>query len=773
MDGTPCYDVVTQGGCFHPNNVQHLFPKDHLLIEMHAEGYLGVPLKDEQGSILGLLALVDDKPMVENAQTLNLLNSLSARAGIELQRMESDKKLQLSSRVFSDTHEGITITDADMNIIDVNPSFCDITGYNRDDVLGKNLRELNSSEQSPEFYEEMWRVISEVGHWQGEVWNRRKSGELYAELLTISTLLGDDDEVKNYIGVFTDITQSKEQQEKLHLMAHYDVLTGLPNRALFVDRFSQAIAHSKRAKKQLAICFLDLDNFKPINDNYGHEVGDKLLIEVAQRITANIREEDTVSRQGGDEFALLLNNIESTSECEQTLRRIHQALSQPYIIDDYPHNITASSGVTLYPNDQGDVDTLLRHADQAMYQSKLLGKHRYHVFNPESDLLTIKKHNHLQEIEQALVNNEFCLYYQPKVNMATGNVFGAEALIRWIHPDKGIIPPIDFLPFLEGTELEIKIGKWVINQALAQLEEWNKRNIRLEISVNIASHHLRSETFFADLDTALAKYSLVDSQCLQLEILESSALGELSAISNIINACQSTLGVNIALDDFGTGYSSLTHLRSLPVNTIKIDQSFVRDMLDDPGDYAIIDGIIGLSNSFNRQVIAEGVETTSHGLMLLTMGCQDVQGYCIARPMPAIDMIDWLANYIPNHEWLAYGEKKYTIKDNKVMLFRLIAERWRDRFTQSILSPSVSTEFRPIMSDAQCSCGIWIQRAKQEKLFELEGLTRLDDAHEAMHLIAHTILDQEQTGNHDEALGGLTGFQTAYEHLLSVLEMCE
>lgn len=353
------------------------------------------------------------------------------------ERKLAEEQLQLSARVFSDTHEGITITDANKKIVDVNPAFCEITGYSRTEVIGENPRILSSGKQTPEFYEVMWQEINEHGHWQGEVWNRKKNGEVYAELLTISSLTNDSDEITNYVGVFTDITSSKRQQEQLSLMAHYDVLTGLPNRALFVDRFHQAIAHSKRTETMLAICFLDLDNFKPVNDNYGHETGDKLLIEVAKRISANLREEDTVSRQGGDEFALLLNDIESYTQCEQTLQRIHHALAEPYLINDYPHKITASSGVTLYPSDNGDIDTLLRHADQAMYQAKLAGKHRHQLFNPEQDKHTINKHHQLDEIKRALINDNFNLYFQPKVNMVTGDVFGVEALIRWLHPDRG------------------------------------------------------------------------------------------------------------------------------------------------------------------------------------------------------------------------------------------------------------------------------------------------------------------------------------------------
>ena len=769
LEGTPCQSIMNGGTFFYPNEIQHHFPNDQILKDMHAEGYLGLPLKDETGRILGVIALIDDKPMSDNAHTLNLLGSLSTRVSMELVREEFNQKLLLSSRVFSETHEGIIIADANRLIVDVNPAFCTITGYSREDVIGKSPSLLNSDKQSPEFYQSMWQQLNEKGHWQGEVWNRRKNNELYAERLSASVLKGVDDKVTHYVGVFTDITDSKHQQEQLSLMAHYDVLTGLPNRALFTDRFAQAIAHSNRTDNQLAVCFLDLDDFKPINDSYGHEVGDQLLIEVAKRISSNIREEDTVSRQGGDEFALLLSDIESVKQCEETLRRVHQGLSKPYLIDGHTLFITASSGVTLYPLDGGDVDTLLRHADQAMYQGKLAGKNRYHLFDIEHDQHTIRKHHRLDEIEAALINKEFQLYYQPKVNMVTGEVFGVEALIRWLQPGKGIVPPMEFLPVIQGTELEVKVGDWVINEALTQLEQWQRKGIQLEVSVNIASHHLQSEEFHYKLEKLLAEHQSVAPKDLQLEILESSALGDLSAISRIMDTCQGGLGVQFALDDFGTGYSSLTHLRGLPADTIKIDQSFVRDLLDDPSDYAITNGVIGLAYSFNRKVIAEGVETTNHGLMLLIMGCEEAQGYGIAKPMPASDFPQWLERYTPNKQWLDYGNKYRTAKLKRLTLFDLVAAHWKDRFIRNIQSTPADVEHWPIMYTGHCPCGTWVKLAREEQLFESEDIDRLSETHEAFHAIADSLLLQYQDGVIDTARKGVPELQTAYEKMNNVL----
>lgn len=665
LEGTPCQKVVQDNVCFYPDNIQELFPQNKLLVDQKVKSFQGVALKDKLQNVLGVLALLDDKPMIEKPHTSSLLNSLAVRASIELERRASDERQELSARIFNETHEGILITNADGTIIDVNPTFCEITGYSREEAIGQNPRILNSGRQSPDFYTEMWQSIIAQGHWQGELWNRKKNGDLFAEMLSISALKDEYGHTSNYISLFSDITESKKQKEQLELMAHYDVLTHLPNRVLFADRFIQAIAHSKRTETLLVVCFLDLDYFKLVNDTYGHDVGDKLLIEVAKRIKASIREEDTVSRQGGDEFAVLLGDIESLEHCQKMLDRLHFSLAQPYLIDEKLLNISASSGVTLYPLDNADLDTLLRHADQAMYQAKLAGRNDFNLFNADEDQQLIVKHHQLEEIQHALKNGEFRLYYQPKVNMTTGEVFGAEALIRWSHPVKGLIPPLDFLPLIDGTTLEIKIGDWVISEALKQIKLWQQQGLSLEISVNIASYHLQSPSFITQLEAALALHPDIKSKSLQLEILESSALSDLTAISTIIKTCQNDLGVNIALDDFGTGYSSLSHLRYLSADIIKIDQSFVRDMLDDPDDYAIINGVIGLAHAFNREVIAEGVETTEHGLMLLRMGCEQAQGYGIARPMPAGELSGWLDNYQANEEWILCGNEV----SSKVELF--------------------------------------------------------------------------------------------------------
>ena len=568
-----------------------------------------------------------------------------------LRYKQTVKELKFSARVFSNTHEGIMITESDGRIIEVNPAFSAITGYPSEEVMGLTPRIFRSGKHEQAFYEDMWQSLVEQGHWHGEVWNRNKRGEVFAELLDISALKDANGNTINYVAIFSDITRSKEQQTELELMAHYDALTQLPNRALFYDRFLQAVARSKRSSSLLAVCFLDLDDFKRVNDTRGHHIGDQLLVTVAERIKSNLREEDTVSRQGGDEFTLLLGDIEHVHQADSLLSRIVEVLAEPYEIDGQTIDISVSLGATLYPADDGDIDTLIRHADKAMYQAKLAGKNRCQIFSLDDAHRAMRKHHQLEEIKQALINKEFKLYYQPKVNMETGQVYGAEALIRWIHPEKGLIPPLDFLPLIERTDLEVQVGGWVINEALAQITRWQQQGLTLEVSVNIASHHLQSVGFFKQLSAALDRNPEVKPHSLQLEILESSALGDLVTISGIIKRCQDSLGVSVALDDFGTGYSSLTHLRSLSADVIKIDQTFVRDMLDEKGDLALIEGIIGLAKAFDCQVIAEGVETADHGMLLIRIGCLYAQGYGIARPMPADEVLAWVGEYEAAEPW--------------------------------------------------------------------------------------------------------------------------
>jgi len=556
------------------------------------------------------------------------------------ERRQIEEKLRLTARVFDTTMETVVITDADRNLIDMNMAFCMVTGYSREEVLGKNPRFLKSNRHPLAFYEAMWQAIANKGHWSGEIWNRKKNGETFPVWLTISTLLDENGAITHYVGIASDISLLKQHEKQLEHIAHYDALTGIPNRVLLADRMKQAIAQTGRKQKLLGICYLDLDGFKPINDSFGHEAGDRVLIEIAQRISAALRSGDTVARLGGDEFAVLLLELEGEEECRGTVERLLEAIGEPLSVSDKTFMVTASIGVTLYPHDDQDPDTLLRHADQAMYIAKQSGRNRHHFYDAERDRRAYELSESLAQTRQGLLDGEFELFYQPKVHMGNGELVGAEALIRWRNPKRGLLSPAEFLPCLENSELENIIGEWVIDTALAQLERWHQTGQPLEISVNIAAGHLQSEGFMGRLSGKLAEYPALHTSALQIEILETAALADIPRVAGIIETCAG-LGVRFALDDFGTGYSSLAYLRRLPADTLKIDQTFVRDMLTDSGDHAIVQGIIALAKAFDRKIVAEGVETDEHCRALLELGCDIGQGYGIARPMPAGEFAEW------------------------------------------------------------------------------------------------------------------------------------
>ncbi|MEM6983251.1 MAG: EAL domain-containing protein, partial [Pseudomonadota bacterium] len=562
-----------------------------------------------------------------------------------------EEKLHLSSRVFRDTHEGIIITNADKVIVDVNPAFCHITGYSHDEVIGRNPSFLNSGKQTESFYKNIWKQLSLYGHWQGEVWNCKKDGELYAELLNIS-VLKDDNNVTFYLGIFTDITQAKRQQEQLSRIAHYDLLTNLPNRVLLADRLSQTMLQCRRLNNSLAVVFLDLDGFKHVNDSHGHDIGDKLLIALSIRLKDALREGDSLARIGGDEFVAVLTNLGSVADCVPVLERLLAAAAKPVTVNDIVLNVSASIGVTIYPEDNLDAEQLMRHADQAMYIAKQMGKNRYHLFDTSQGDTVKAQQTGITLIREALANDWFVLYYQPKVDMRTGSMIGVEALIRLQHPERGLLSPIEFLPVIENNALMIDVGEWVINAALSQINHWQilTPSLNIKVSVNVAAVQLQQPEFTARLTELLLAHPQVDARNLELEVLETSALKDVAHVSKTMQDCKA-LGVEFSLDDFGTGYSSLTYLRRLPASLIKIDQSFVRDMLEDSNDLAIVKGVIALANSFKRSVIAEGVETPEHAATLMLLGCYLAQGYGIAKPMKAEDIPIWLDEWTADEIW--------------------------------------------------------------------------------------------------------------------------
>lgn len=608
------------------------------------------PILSAQGKVLGTFAVYHRQASTPTPADLQLIEDEARLAALAIDRTRADMRLQLAASVFTHAREGIAITDAEGRLIEVNDTFTDITGYDREEVIGRSHRMLQSGRHGPEFYAAMWRDLTSIGHWDGEIWNQRKSGEVYAQLITISAVRDASGKTRNYVSLFTDITPMKEHQRQLEHIAHYDALTSQPNRVLLADRLQQAMAQSQRRNESLAVAFLDLDGFKAVNDKHGHDVGDQLLIALAQRMKAALREGDTLSRIGGDEFVAVLVDLARPQDCEPVLERLLQAAAEPLTVGEAVLQVSASIGVTVYPQDAADADQLMRHADQAMYVAKQAGKNRYHLFDVAHDEAVKTQRESLEHIAQALERREFVLFYQPKVNMRSGEVIGAEALIRWQHPERGLLAPAAFLPVTEDHDISVEIGEWVIATALRQIIAWRAEGLDLPVSVNISARQLQQEDFSKRLAALLAAHPEVQPGQLELEVLETSAMEDIAQVSQVMLACRA-VGVRFAMDDFGTGYSSLTYLKRLPAEVLKIDQSFVRDMLEDADDLAIIRGVVGLAAAFRRQVIAEGVETVAHGEMLLSLGCELAQGYGIARPMPAADLPAWAASWRPDAAW--------------------------------------------------------------------------------------------------------------------------
>ncbi len=566
--------------------------------------------------------------------------------------------------LFEQANDAILILD-DLQVIDCNRRAEEMFGVTRQQILAANpLLDLRGAEPgglAARLY--LSRQIAIALSGSTAVFEARKSApdgttidiEIYLNRVALKSAA--------YIqAIVRDVTALKRYQEQLERIAHYDPLTGLPNRLLRADRLNQAIARAARTGAHVAVVFLDLDGFKDINDHYGHEVGDGLLIEVAKHLQEALRTEDTLARVGGDEFVALIVDLMRPEECISVLDRLLHAAAVPVQVhwrrssgeslSELTLAVSASVGVAFYPQDGGEPDTLMRRADQAMYQAKQAGRNRYVFFDSRQDQAIQSRHEALARLTAALEADEFVLFYQPKINMARLTVVGVEALIRWAHPQKGLLPPAAFLPVLDNHPLSIEVGEWVIRQALAQMRDWQAQGLDLAVSVNISAIHLQQDDFAERLGGILMAFPAVCPDKLQLEVLETSALSDMSKIIVTMQDCRE-LGVSFALDDFGTGYSSLSYLRRLPVQTLKIDQSFVRDMLEDGGDQAIVKDIIGLASAFNCEVIAEGVETQAHGDRLLALGCEEAQGYGIARPMDPADIPQWVQQWNQQAKWLA------------------------------------------------------------------------------------------------------------------------
>ncbi len=561
------------------------------------------------------------------------------------ERKQADEELRLWATALEHIADGVMVIDLNGKIVAINPAFTQITGYTQAEALGQHSSLTGSKLHQPGFYEALWRDLAETGFWRGEIWNSRKNGEVYLEWLTVSAVRDDVGEVAHYVAVFSDITRAKEAQAKLDHLAHHDALTSLPNRLLFHDRLQHALAQAARNQTQLAVLFIDLDRFKNVNDTLGHHVGDELLKQVAKALSSHLREGDTLARLGGDEFIVLLENVDGERSASHVAGKLVAMFDQPFMVSDYELFVTCSVGVSMYPHDASDLHMLIRNADVAMYQAKARGRNNYQFYAPTMNGEGLERLRIEAMLRRSIEKNEIYLQYQPQVEIDTGRLIGVEALVRWHNPELGQVPPVRFIPLAEDIGFISQLGKWVLDEACRQMVRWQDDGLAVpKLAVNLSVRQFERGSVSGMVDAVLRDTGL-EPHRLQLEVTESVIMntGDTLACINDLRA----VGVGLAIDDFGTGYSSLAYLKQLPVQTLKIDRSFIKDISTDANDEAITVAIIQLGKSLNLSVIAEGVETAEQAAFLLRHGCNRAQGFYYSQAVGAAEL---LARWGRQHE---------------------------------------------------------------------------------------------------------------------------
>lgn len=615
-------------------------PDGHAMLSRH----MSVPVID--AGLVVMIIGVGNKKAPYDPGDATVLEMIANNTWALLQRNRAQHLLELHAQVFRSSKEAVMITDPDTNILSVNQAFTVITGYGSDDVRGKTPRILKSHQHESSFYQAMWEQINVVGHWQGEVWNRRASGELYPQWLGISAVKNQRGEVSAYIGVFMDISEHIEAQQRIDHLAHHDPLTGLPNRLLLRDRFVQVRARSSRLNTFAGMLYLDLDRFKNINDTLGHTAGDLLLQEAAHRVAMSIRDVDTVSRIGGDEFVVLLSDVNSPASIGEVAFKILTSLAVPFEIEQALFNLSCSIGISIYPNDGEDFDSLLKKADLALYQAKSRGRNNYQFFTDEMNQQISRRMQLEVAMRQGLRLGQFFLCYQPQFSLTDRALVGFEALVRWQHPDLGLIAPGEFIQVAEDSGFIVDLGHFVLRQACFQAMAWLEQGSPITVAVNVSYIQFTRNNLLELVQSSLADSGL-PPHYLELELTESILASDSNNVLNVMSALKA-IGVNFSIDDFGTGYSSLSYLKRFSVDKLKIDQSFVRDVPGDPDDEAIVHAVINLARSLNIRSIAEGVENEQQLALLKQLGCDEGQGYLFARPLNVDQVHELLASRNPN-----------------------------------------------------------------------------------------------------------------------------
>ncbi|WP_417782345.1 EAL domain-containing protein [Terasakiella pusilla] len=606
----------------------NLLEARHRLIKT---GFRHLGVNNDKGDIIGLISFssILSSLQFEYVRRINTILEERSQA-----LKQSQNSLHLAHRIIEASLDGIIIANSEGKIEYVNPTFTTVTGYSADEAIGQTPALLKSGRHEEKYYSDMWQQLSKDGYWQGEIWNRRKNGEVYPEWLTITAIKNDHGSIYQYAGIFCDISERKSQENEIRRLAYFDELTKLPNRRLFSDRLKMGIARSKRHNERLAVMFVDLDHFKKINDTLGHNTGDEILVEAAGRLINCTRDEDTVARLGGDEFVLLFPDIQSVEEVTKVADRIVASFAEPFIVDEHKLFVTSSLGISIFPDDGDEYETLIKNADAAMYRSKDTGRSTFNLFNPAFTEQGMRQLKIEAALRGAIDNNELELFYQPQASAGDGALIAAEALLRWHNEEVGPIGPAAFLPIAQEIGMMTKISIWVLEQACQQLTRWKEKGYQpISIAVNIAPEQIVDKAFPEIVADILKKHG-TDGKLLEIEITEGSFIHEPETVRANLNKLKE-LGLRIAIDDFGTGYSNLGYLKKLPIDYLKIDQSFIQEMFSEQGNRQLVSTIINMSETLGLQSIAEGVETKPQADFLNERGCTLLQGYLLARPEPA------------------------------------------------------------------------------------------------------------------------------------------
>lgn len=638
---TPCSTVEQTKDMRFYDQVMERFPEATFLKDHDAYSYCGFPSLDRDGNVIAVTCLLDDKPREFSVQDQHLLKILGQRIAVEMERQrhkEEQGQVQTEMRKLSlgieQTADLVVITDADGVVEYVNPAFETVTGFSREEVMGGKPGIIKSGKQSESFYRRLWNTILGGQTFRGVFTNRRKDGTLYHEEKTITPLTDANGKITQFISTGKDVTDRVHAQQQADYLAYYDSLTGLPNRVLARERFDHALTKAHRQENLNALMYLDLDNFKAINDSFGHGVGDQLLRAVADRLNRCIREGDTVARIGGDEFVVILEDIGHVDDSTLVAEKLIKSCINPFELSGHTLYTTLSIGIALYPLDDNNFDGLLKYADTAMYRSKDLGGNQAQYYTNDMTVRVSRRLAMETSLREALARNEFLLYYQPKVDLSNGEIIGMEALLRWERPGSGLVGPMDFVPLLEETGLIVPVGEWVLRTACAQTKAWHGADFKqLRVAVNISTHQFRQKNFTQLVANILTETGL-EPRYLELELTESVLMEDTAAISATLHEL-SLMGVGFALDDFGTGYSSLGYLRRFPIDELKIDRSFISDITTNPDDAAIAKAVIEMARALKLRVVAEGVETEEQAAFLLEHGCDQMQGYYYSPPLPA------------------------------------------------------------------------------------------------------------------------------------------